>query len=63
MPNPPSATEPDIASALYPHLSRTAREQAAAEQRAQAEQKARLKRTGDNLQEVLDSLRRERGGQ
>ena len=53
-------TRPDLASAMYPSLSREARQQAAEKQRAQAELKARLKRTASNLQEVLDSLRREK---
>jgi hypothetical protein len=52
--------KPDLASAMYPALSREARQQAAEKQQAQAEQKARLKRTAENLQEVLDSFK-ERG--
>jgi hypothetical protein len=51
---------PDLASALWPHLSRAAKAQEAAQARAQAEQKARIKRTAGNLQEVLDSLQREK---
>ena len=54
-------TKPDLASALYPHLSQAAKVEQARQAQAQAEQKARLKRTADNLQEVLDSLRKERG--
>ena len=50
-------TKPDLASALYPHLSQAAKAQQAVQARADAERKARLKRTADNLQEVLDSLR------
>jgi hypothetical protein len=46
---------------MYPALSREARQQATEKQRAQAEQKARSKRTAENLQEVIDSLRREKG--
>jgi len=53
--------QPDLASAMYPALSREAKAREAQQVRAQAEQKARSKRTADNLQEVLDSLRKERG--
>jgi hypothetical protein len=51
---------PDLASAMYPHLSRAARAEAARQAQADAELKARLRRTANNLQEVLDSLRKER---
>ena len=54
-------TKPDLASALYPHLSQAAKAQQAVQARADAERKARLKRTADNLQSVIDSLRKERG--
>jgi hypothetical protein len=51
---------PDLASAMYPSLSRRAREREAEQAKASEEQRARLKRTADNLQEALNSLRRER---
>ena len=53
--------QPDLASALWPHLSQATRAEQARQAQAQAEQKARLKRTADNLQSVIDSLRKERG--
>jgi hypothetical protein len=53
-------TKPDLASALWPHLSQAARAEQARQAQADAELKARLKRTANNLQEVLDSLRKER---
>jgi hypothetical protein len=61
MANPPSAAKPDLASALWPHLSQAAKAEQARQAQAQAELKARIKRTADNLQEVLDSLRNEKG--
>ena len=51
----------DLASAMWPHLSQAARAEEARQSQADAERKARLKRTADNLQSVLDSLRQERG--
>jgi hypothetical protein len=53
--------KPDLASAMWPHLSREAKAKAAQEAKAQAELKARLKRTAQHLGEVLASLREERG--
>jgi len=53
---------PDLASAMYPALSREARQRQASEAKAQAEQRGRLKRTAANIQEVIDALHRERGG-
>jgi hypothetical protein len=50
-----------VADAMWPSLSRAAREQQTWEARAQAEQKERSRRTAENLQSVLDSLRAERG--
>jgi hypothetical protein len=48
--------EPSIGDAMWPTLSR-----AAAQARQDTELKSRLKRTAKNLQEVLDSVRREQG--
>jgi hypothetical protein len=61
MPNPPSATKPSLASALYPSLSREARQREAAEAKWRAEQKQRNQRTARHLEEAIDALRRERG--
>jgi hypothetical protein len=54
-------TKPDLASAMYPSLSRDAKAQEAKNERWQAEQKARNKRLADNLQATIDAVRRERG--
>jgi hypothetical protein len=51
-----------VADAMYPALSREARQQALEKQRAQAELKARNKRLADHLQETLDAVRREKAG-
>jgi hypothetical protein len=51
----------DLASALYPHLSREVKAQQAAQVRARAEQKTRSARTAANLQAAIDALHRERG--
>jgi len=53
--------KPDLASAMYPSLSRDAKAQEAKNERWQAEQKARNKRLADHLQATLDAVRRERG--
>jgi Skp family chaperone for outer membrane proteins len=50
----------DLASVMWPALSREAKAQEARQARVQAEQKARNKRTAENLQQVIDSLQRER---
>jgi len=52
---------PDLASAMYPALSREARQRQAWEAKAQAAQQERLERTAANLQSVIDALRREKG--
>ena len=57
----PSAAKPDLASAMWPHLSRAAKAEGQRQIQWQAELKERSKRTADNLQSVLDSLRTERG--
>jgi hypothetical protein len=61
MPKPPSAAKPDLASAMYPALSREVKAQQAAQARAREEQKVRSARTAVNLQAAIDALRRERG--
>jgi len=58
----PSAAKPDLASAMWPHLSRAAKAEGQRQIQWQAELKERSKRTADHLQEVLDSLRKEREG-
>jgi hypothetical protein len=61
MANPPSAAKPDLASALWPSLSREAKMKEAQKARAQAEQKAHNKRMADHLKTLTEQLRRERG--
>ena len=56
-----SAAKPDLASALYPHLSRDAKAKAAQEVKVREELKARSKRTVENLQATIDAVRREKG--
>jgi hypothetical protein len=46
---------------MWPHLSRAAKAEGQRQIQWQAELKERSKRTADNLQSVLDSLRKERG--
>jgi hypothetical protein len=53
-------TKPDLASAMYPSLSREAKAQEAKNERWQAEQRARDKRLADHLQETIDAVRREK---
>jgi hypothetical protein len=52
---------PSLADAMWPSWSRAAKEREAQEAKARAEMKERSRRTAENLQSVLDSLRRERG--
>jgi len=52
--------QPDLASALYPHLSSSVRQRAASEARAQAEQKERSARTAARLGEIVEQIRREK---
>ena len=49
-----------VADSMWPGLSAEAKAREAAQARAQAEQKARLQRTISNLDEVLNSLQREK---
>ena len=53
--------KPDLASAMWPHLSREAKAKAAQEAKAQAELRERLKRTSDNLQATIDAVRSDKG--
>jgi hypothetical protein len=53
--------QPDLASAMYPALSREAKAREAWQARAQAEQKERNKRLAENLQATIDAVRREKG--
>ena len=55
-----SAAKPDLASAMYPSLSRETKAQEAKNERWQAEQKARNRRLADHLQATLDAVRREK---
>jgi hypothetical protein len=52
--------KPDLASAMYPALSRETKAREAWQVRAEAERKARLKRTADNLQATIDAVLRDR---
>jgi hypothetical protein len=52
--------KPDLASAMYPSLSRETRQREAAEAKWWEEHKARNQRTAQRLQEAIDDLRRER---
>ena len=53
--------KPDLASAMFPSLSREVKAQQAAQARAREEQKIRSARTAANLQAVIDALRKEKG--
>jgi hypothetical protein len=53
--------QPDLASAMWPGLSREVRQREAEQAKAREEQKARIKRTAANLQAAIDAVRRERG--
>jgi len=54
--------QPDLASALWPHLSQAAKAEAARQARWQAEQKARNRRMAEHLQAITEQLRREKAG-
>ena len=58
----PSAAKSDLASAMYPSLSREVKAQQAAQARAREEQKTRSARTAANLQAAIDSLQQEKRG-
>jgi len=53
--------KPDLASAMWPHLSREAKAKAAQEAKAQAELRERNRRLADNLQATIDAVRSEKG--
>jgi hypothetical protein len=57
----PKPVQPDLASAMYPALSREAKAKEAAQAKAQAELRERLKRTSDNLQATIDAVRSDKG--
>jgi hypothetical protein len=60
-PQPPQRKHSDLASALYPHLSQAAKAEEVRQARAQAEQQDRSRRTAENLDVILQQLRKERG--
>jgi hypothetical protein len=51
----------DLASVMYPNLSREAKAKEAQQAKAQAELKARNRRLADNLQATIDAVRRDKG--
>jgi hypothetical protein len=53
---------PSLAAAMYPNLSREAKAKAAEQTKAQQELRERSRRTAAHLDEVLESIRREREG-
>jgi hypothetical protein len=53
--------KPDLASALWPHLSREAKAKETQQAKAQAELRERNKRLADNLQATIDAVRSEKG--
>jgi hypothetical protein len=57
-----SAAKPDLASAMYPALSRETRQREASEARAREEQKMRNKRMAQSLRAITEQLRQEREG-
>ena len=60
-PEPPQRKHSDLASVMYPALSREVKAQQAAQARAREEQKTRSARTAANQQAAIDALHRERG--
>ena len=61
MPKPPSAAKPDLASAMWPHLSRAVKAEGQRKLLWQKELKERSKRTSENLQATIDAVRRDKG--
>jgi hypothetical protein len=53
--------KPDLASAMWPALSRDAKAREAQQARADAARKADIRRLVSNLDELVDGLRKERG--
>jgi hypothetical protein len=51
----------DLASVMWPALSREAKAEAERAAQAQAEQKMRSQKTAQHLQEAIDAVRREKG--
>jgi hypothetical protein len=60
MVEPPQRKHSDLASAMWPHLSREARAKAAQEAKAREELRARNRRLADDLQATIDAVRREK---
>ena len=52
---------PDLASAMWPHLSQATKAEEARQARIQSEQRDRNRRLADHLQETIDAVRREKG--
>jgi hypothetical protein len=50
----------DLASLMYPHLSRETKAKEAQQAKAREELKAHNQRLADNLQATIDAVRRER---
>jgi hypothetical protein len=61
MVEPPQRKHSDLASAMWPHLSRETKAKEAQQAKAQEELKARNKRLTDHLQATIDAVRREKG--
>jgi hypothetical protein len=57
----PREQKPDLASAMWPHLSRDVKVREVEQTKAQVEMRERLKRMAENLQEVTDAWRKEQG--
>ena len=53
----------DLASLMYPSLSRAAKVEQARQARTQPEQRERSRRTAENLRATIDAIRREREDQ
>jgi hypothetical protein len=58
---PRDQKQADLASAMWPHLSRAAKAEGQRQIQWQAELKERSKRTADNLQATIDAVRKEKG--
>jgi hypothetical protein len=58
----PREQKPDLASALWPHLSREAKAEEVQQAKAQAERKADIRRLVSNLDELVAAVRREKAG-
>jgi hypothetical protein len=54
--------QPDVASAMWPHLSRAAKAEGQRQIQWQAEQKERSKRMVKNLDVIIEEIRAEKRG-